>query len=103
VAESRVTMAQLFDALVADYATNGRRSGATLAFRLAPLREAFGQDKAHDVKAASIKRYTDQRRAAGKAQATINRELAALRRAFYDRPRAGTPVGSLGPAREALR
>ena len=77
-----MTMAQLFDALVADYATNGRRSGATLAFRLAPLREAFGQDKAHDVKAASIKRYTDQRRAAGKAQATINRELAALRRAF---------------------
>src|SRR5438552_16073236 len=74
-------MAQLFDALVADYATNGRRSGATLAFRLAPLREAFGQDKAHDVKAASIKRYTDQRRAAGKAQVTIKRELAALRRA----------------------
>ena len=81
-AENRVTMAQLFDALVADYTANGRRSGATLAFRLAPLREAFGQGKAHDVKASSIKRYTDQRRAAGKAPATINRELAALRRAF---------------------
>src|SRR5215471_18230947 len=34
VAESRVTMTQLFDALEADYTANGRRSGATLAFRL---------------------------------------------------------------------
>ena len=67
---------------MADYTANGRRSSATLAFRLAPLREAFGQEKARDVKAASIKRYTDRRLAAGKAHATINRELAALRRAF---------------------
>src|SRR5262249_18222118 len=36
VAENRVTMAQLFDALVSDYRANGRRSGATLAFRLTP-------------------------------------------------------------------
>jgi len=82
VAESRVTMTQLFDALEADYTANGRRSGATLAFRLAPLREAFGQQKAHDITAARIKRYKDERHAAGKAHATVNRELAALRRAF---------------------
>jgi len=82
VAEDRVTMAQLFNALEADYTANGRRSRTTLAFRLAPLREAFGQEKAHDVTAASIKRYKDQRQAAGKAPATVNRELAALRRAF---------------------
>jgi len=82
VAENRVTMAQLFNALEADYTANGRRSSTTLAFRLSPLREAFGQEKAHDVTAATIKKYKDQRRAAGKAHATINRELAALRRAF---------------------
>src|SRR5262249_47317194 len=82
VAENRVTMTQLFEALEADYTANGRRSGATLGFRLAPLREAFGQQKAHDVTAGRIKRYKDERRAAGKAHATINRELAALRRAF---------------------
>src|SRR5262249_13217375 len=70
------------EALEADYTANGRRSGATLVFRLAPLREEFGQAKAHDVTAAAIKRYKDRRLAAGKAHATINRELAALRRAF---------------------
>jgi integrase len=82
VAENRVTMTQLFDALVADYTANGRRSSATLAFRLAPLREAFGQDKARAVTAARIARYAQDRLAAGKAGATVNRELAALRRAF---------------------
>src|SRR5262249_54667479 len=82
VAENRVAMTQLFEALVADYTANGRRSSATLTFRLTPLREAFGQAKAHDVTAAGIERYKAERRKAGKAPATINRELAALRRAF---------------------
>jgi len=82
VAENRVTMAQLFDGLVADYAANGRRSGATLAFRLAPLREAFGQDKARALTAGRIVQYAKDRRDAGRKPATVNRELAALRRAF---------------------
>jgi integrase len=82
VAENRVTMAQLFDTLVADYAANGRRSSATLAFRLTPLREAFGQDKARAVTAARIVQYAKDRRAEGRKPATVNRELAALRRAF---------------------
>jgi len=82
VAESRVRMSELFAALVADYQENGRRSAATLAFRLAPLREAFGQDRAFDVTTARIVRYRQERLAAGKAPATVNRELAALRRAF---------------------
>jgi len=67
---------------VADYAANGRRSGATFAFRLAPLREAFDQDKARAVSAARIVRYAQGRLTAGKARATVNRELAALRRTF---------------------
>jgi integrase len=82
VAENRVRMSELFDALVVDYTENGRRSGATLGFRLAPLREAFGQDKAPSVTAAAIERYKKDRRAAGIAPAMVNRELAALRRAF---------------------
>jgi integrase len=82
VAENRVTMTQLFDALEADYTANGRRSSATLVFRLAPLRDAFGQDKARAVTAARIARYAKDRRDAGREPATVNRELAALRRAF---------------------
>jgi len=82
VAENRVTMAELFKALESDYEANGRRSSATLAFRLAPLREAFGQDKAKVITAARIARYASDRRAQGRQPATVNRELAALRRAF---------------------
>src|SRR5687767_993610 len=75
-------MSELFNALEADYRSNGRRSVDTLAFRLIPLREAFGADRALDVTAARIVRYRNERLAAGKARATVNRELAALRRAF---------------------
>src|SRR5262249_53976850 len=82
VAENRVTMAELFKALESDYEANGRRSSATLAFRLAPLREAFGQDKAKVITAARIARYASDRRPQGRQPATVNRELAALRRAF---------------------
>jgi integrase len=82
VSENKVRMVELFDALAADYKANGRRSTDTLTFRLAPLRETFGQDRAVDVTAARIARYRDDRLAEGKARATVNRELAALRRAF---------------------
>ena len=92
VAESRVRMSELFAALVADYQENGRRSAATLAFRLAPLREAFGQDRALDVTTARIVRYRQDRLATGKAPATVNRELAALRRGVLARCRAGAAV-----------
>src|SRR2546427_6689036 len=82
VAESRVKMSELFAALEADYQENGRRSAATLAFRLAPLREAFGQDRALDVTTARIIRYRQERLAAGKAPATGHPEPAAPRPAF---------------------
>jgi integrase len=81
-AEERVRMSALFDAIETDYRNNARRSLATLGFRLIPLREAFGADRATDVTAARVARYAQDRLAAGKARATVNRELAALRRAF---------------------
>jgi len=46
------------------------------------LREAFGHARALDVTAARIARYVDERLHAGKARATVNRELAALKRAM---------------------
>jgi integrase len=80
--EGRIRMAALFDALGMDYRNNGRRSLATLGFRLAPLRAAFGNVRAIDVTGVRITRYAAQRLTAGKSRATVNRELAALRRAF---------------------
>ena len=81
-AAERVRMADLFDALDTDYQNNKRRSVRTLGFRLAPLREAFDDSRAIDVTADRIARYVRERLEAKKAPATVNRELAALRRAF---------------------
>lgn len=80
--EARLTVEQLFAALEVDYTNNGRRSLSTLKYRLKPLRDAFGGDRALTVTEARVESYKADRLAAKAAPATINRELAALRRAF---------------------
>jgi integrase len=74
-------MSQLFDSLEQDYIANGRRSLDTLRFKLAPLREAFGDRRAVDVKAADVRRY-QRERLKDHTVASVNRELAAVRRSF---------------------
>jgi integrase len=80
--QERVNMVELLDGLVQDYKNNGRRSLATLEAHLKPLRAAFPLDAALSVTETRIERYKAERLEAKKAPATINRELAALRRAF---------------------
>ncbi len=80
--EERVLLTDLLDALKLDYELNGRRSIKTLTFYIAALRVAFIGSRALDVTEERIARYTRARLAEGYAPATINRELAALRRAF---------------------
>jgi integrase len=72
----------LFDAVVTDYKNRDNRSSDTLTFRLKPLREFFDHRKAAEVGERTIARYKDHRLAEGCARATINRELAVIRRAF---------------------
>lgn len=81
-AEAKVLIADLFDGLTIAYRNNGLRSLATLEYRLLPLRAAFGRDRASDVTAAWIEDYKAERVAENRRPATVNRELAALRRAF---------------------
>jgi integrase len=80
--EDRFTFAELLDGLVTNYTNNGRRTSGDLVWRLAPLRQAFAGDRALDVTGDRIEGYKATRLAEGKAPATVNRELAALRRAF---------------------
>jgi integrase len=80
--EAKVTVADLLETLAITYRNDGRRTVETLKYRLAPLLNAFGHDKAVDLSGARVERYKMERREAGKKPATVNRELAALRRAF---------------------
>jgi integrase len=80
--EERVLLTELLDAVRVDYEINGRRSGWTLADRLEPLRLTFAGERAVDVTEERIARYTQARLTEGYAASSVNRELAALRRAF---------------------
>src|SRR5262245_8188163 len=78
--EERVKLAELLDALKLDYTNNGRRSLWSLEYRLAALRTAFAGERALDVTEDRIERYKAARLAEGYKPASVNRELAALRR-----------------------
>ena len=81
-AEVRVTVGDLLDTLVLDYQNRKNRTAKYIEGRIRPLRDAFGRVRAIDMTADRLERYKSARTAAGKAAATVNRELAALRRAF---------------------
>jgi integrase len=76
----KVTIADLADALVTEYEVNGRRSVERLRFSLAHLLPALGSLRALHLTAAHVEAYKAQRLEAGAANATVNRELAALKR-----------------------
>jgi len=81
-AEARVKMADLFGLVATNYANNQQRSGDTLAHRRKHLDPFFGHLKAVRVTGATIERYKRARLDATAAPATVNRELAVIRRAF---------------------
>jgi integrase len=76
----RITIKELADDLTAEYAANGRRSADRLTFSFAHLLPALGTCKAQHLTTAQVTAYTVKRQQAGAANATINRELAALKR-----------------------
>lgn len=80
--QDRVLFGELLDGLVVDYTNNGRRSVDTLTAHIKPVRAAFGTDRAVDVTEARVERYKDARLGAQRKPATVNRELAVIRRAF---------------------
>src|SRR4030095_4998709 len=61
---------------------NGRKSLETLEHHLKPVRAAFALAREADVTEARIERDKANGLAEGKPPATVNRELAAIKRAF---------------------
>jgi len=85
----RTTLGDLVAMIEQDYRANGRR-GRVIKAPLAHLVAYFGETcRAVDITTDRITAYTTQRQEAGAANSTINRSLAALKRAFTLAARAG--------------
>jgi hypothetical protein len=68
--------------MLADYQLNGRRSLRSARLSVTHLRKFFGFDRAIGITTDRIKAYAADRQKAKAANASINRELAALKRIF---------------------
>jgi len=83
LATERIKVEELAQDFLRDYRINGRKSldDAQARWKL-HLEPWFGGMKAMHVSTQQLAKYIDQRQQEGAANATINRELAALKRAF---------------------
>jgi integrase len=79
----KVTFEELAEGLFNDYKANGKRSLNMAELRVRKhLMPFFGGKTAHGISTADIQAYITERRIAEASNAEINRELAALRRAY---------------------
>jgi hypothetical protein len=78
----RTSLEDMCQMLLNDYRTNRRRSLERVGAALAHLEEHLGGTRACDLTTDRITAYVAARQAAMAANATINRELAALKRMF---------------------
>jgi integrase len=98
VAPSKATVADLCDLVLADYRLRKRRDLNTVEWRYkAHVEPALGSVQAARLTAAQIRAYLEDRRKAGAADATINRELAIVRRAFILAKREEPPLVARTP------
>jgi integrase len=80
----RIRFSDLAQEVLTDYRDNDRSSTGDVERRLRlHLLPAFGQVRAAEFGTAHRKRYIQSRRKEGASSATINRELAVVKRAFY--------------------
>lgn len=78
----RVQVDELLDDLEKDYKLRGIRSAHNVRSHAKPIRQYFGATRAVDVTAEMVDRFVEDRVAAGKAPATINRATQILGQAF---------------------
>jgi site-specific recombinase XerD len=81
-AADRLTFEHLATNLVDDYRAHGRRSLERVEDALTHLRAMFSGYRARTIDGALVTKYIVDRQTAGAANATVNRELAALKRMY---------------------
>jgi integrase len=78
----RLKFDEMMESLKADYRMNNRRSLDRLELSINALEEVFGRMKVARITTDTIDFFIEKRMRKGRKNATINRDLAALRRAF---------------------
>ena len=81
-APSAIRFSRLAELVLDDYRLNARRSTSTLEARFLHILPVLGNVKASRINTATVRSYAATRQREGAANATINRELAAIRRAL---------------------
>jgi len=81
-AAERVSVDRLLDNLVLHLENSGKRSVNKVRSHLKAVRAFFGGRRAISVTTDDVERYKRERREAGKAMATVDRELEGLRQAY---------------------
>jgi integrase len=79
----KVTFVELAEDFLTDYRINGKDTLTKAERSVEYLKEFFGGMKAVDVMTAKVKAYIEKRMDEGLSNASINRELAALKRMFH--------------------
>ena len=79
----KTTFEDMKEMLELDYKTNRKKSTERMIYSLKALESYFSGYKAKNITTHQIRLYIKQRQDAEKANATINRELAALKRMFH--------------------
>jgi integrase len=78
----RVKVDELLADLITEYEVNGRRSLERVKISVDHLKQCFAGARAHAVDTSHIRTYVAKRQVEQASNATINRELAALKRAL---------------------
>ena len=79
----RVRFEELAKDLITDYKVNKRKSLDRAELAVKHLTDVFDGARVVDITTASVKEYIDRRMVEGLSNATINRELSALKRMFH--------------------
>ena len=87
--EEKVTFEAMAKDLVNDYKTNGKRSVRSAELSVRHLHGFFALDRAVDITTDRIRAYIADRQSTDAANASINRELSALKRMFTLAVQAG--------------